>query len=95
MAPSHYVDIHPHIISSEDHRYPRSPLFGVQSEWSRERPITVDMGTYTIAGTDTTRIITAANGALDNPHNKSTLRIPPLWDGRTADRILDALVGKI
>jgi len=59
-----------------------------------ERPITVDMGTNTIAGTDTTRIITAANGALDNPHNKSTLRIPPLWDGRTADRILDALVGK-
>ena len=59
-----------------------------------ERPITVDMGTNTIAGTDATRIITAANRALDNPRNKSTLRIPPLWDGRTADRILDALVGK-
>jgi predicted TIM-barrel fold metal-dependent hydrolase len=42
MAPSHYVDIHPHIISNDDSRYPRRPLFGVQSEWSRERPITID-----------------------------------------------------
>jgi predicted TIM-barrel fold metal-dependent hydrolase len=42
MAPSHYVDIHPHIISSDEGRYPRSPLFGVQSDWSRERPITVE-----------------------------------------------------
>jgi len=59
-----------------------------------ERPITVEMGTNTIGGTDATRIIAAANRALDNPRSKSTLRIPPLWDGRTADRILDALVGK-
>src|SRR5262252_1767453 len=42
MAPSHYVDIHPHIISSDDGRYPRTPLFGVQSDWSRERPITIE-----------------------------------------------------
>jgi predicted TIM-barrel fold metal-dependent hydrolase len=42
MAPSHYVDIHPHIISSDDRRYPQSPLFGVQSAWSRERPMTID-----------------------------------------------------
>jgi ABC-type nitrate/sulfonate/bicarbonate transport system ATPase subunit len=42
MALSHYVDIHPHIISNDDSRYPRSPLFGVQSEWSRERPMTID-----------------------------------------------------
>src|SRR5262245_16999193 len=42
MAPSHYVDIHPHIISLDESHYPRVPLFGVQSEWSRERPITVE-----------------------------------------------------
>ena len=42
MAPSHFVDIHPHIISADESRYPRSPLFGVQSEWSKERPITID-----------------------------------------------------
>ncbi len=37
-----YIDIHPHIIADNDNRYPRSPLFGVQSAWSRERPATID-----------------------------------------------------
>ncbi len=60
-----------------------------------ERPITVEMGANKIAGTDTAKIVEAANRALDKPRNKSALRIPALWDGRTADRILDALVGKI
>ena len=59
-----------------------------------ERPITVEMGANTIAGTDTTKIIAAASRALDNPPDKSKLRVPELWDGRTADRILDALIEK-
>lgn len=59
-----------------------------------ERPITVEMGTNVIAGTDTAKIVAAANQALDNPLDKSKLRIPPLWDGHTADRILDALIEK-
>jgi L-fuconolactonase len=42
MAPAHYVDIHPHIISTDDRRYPRSPLFGVQSEWSKARPVAIE-----------------------------------------------------
>lgn len=37
-----FIDIHPHIISNDDNRYPRSPLFGVQSDWSRERPVTLE-----------------------------------------------------
>ena len=37
-----FIDIHPHIIAPDDNRYPRSPLFGVQSDWSRQRPVTVD-----------------------------------------------------
>jgi len=57
-----------------------------------ERPITVEQGTNTIAGTDPARIVAAANHALDNPPNKSALQAPELWDGRTADRILDALI---
>src|SRR5213078_3509431 len=56
-----------------------------------ERPITVDLGTNTIAGTDTKKIVAAANRALDNPPDKSKLRIPEYWDGQTAERILDAL----
>jgi L-fuconolactonase len=34
------VDIHPHIISADTERYPHSPLFGKQSDWSKERPVT-------------------------------------------------------
>ena len=57
-----------------------------------ERPITVEMGTNTIAGTNPAKITEAAFRALDNPPNTATLSVPPLWDGHTADRILDALL---
>jgi UDP-N-acetylglucosamine 2-epimerase (non-hydrolysing) len=57
-----------------------------------ERPITVEMGTNTIAGTDPTNIVKAAMSALDSPPNRSAPRIPPLWDGHTAERILDSLI---
>ena len=57
-----------------------------------ERLITVEIGTNTIAGTDPKKIITAARHALENLPDKSTLSIPPLWDGHAADRILDVLL---
>lgn len=38
----HYVDIHPHIISDNEQRYPPAPLFGKRSDWSQERPSTVE-----------------------------------------------------
>ena len=55
-----------------------------------ERPITVEMGTNVVVGTDTTKIVTAATAAL-NGSAKKAVRQPPLWDGRTSKRILDAL----
>jgi UDP-N-acetylglucosamine 2-epimerase (non-hydrolysing) len=55
-----------------------------------ERPITVEMGTNVIVGTDTAKIVTAATAAL-NGSAKKAARQPPLWDGRTSERILDAL----
>lgn len=36
------IDIHPHIISSDNGRYPPAPLFGKRSDWSQERPSTVE-----------------------------------------------------
>jgi L-fuconolactonase len=39
---SNYIDTHPHIISDDDATYPRKPLFGIQSKWSEERPVTID-----------------------------------------------------
>src|SRR5687767_13140821 len=55
-----------------------------------ERPITVELGTNVVVGTDTARIVAGASAAL-NGSAKKTTRQPPLWDGRTSERILDAL----
>ena len=59
-----------------------------------ERPITVELGTNTVVGTDTERITKTAFAALDTTKGEDSSRIPPLWDGHTADRILDALLEK-
>lgn len=32
------VDIHPHIVATDTAKYPPTPLFGIQSDWSKERP---------------------------------------------------------
>ena len=37
----HTIDIHPHVISDDEVRYPPAPLFGKRSDWSQERPSTV------------------------------------------------------
>lgn len=36
------IDIHPHVISTDIVRYPRAPIGGHQSDWSRERPISYE-----------------------------------------------------
>lgn len=36
------IDVHPHVISTDTERYPRAPIGGHQSDWSRERPVSVD-----------------------------------------------------
>jgi UDP-N-acetylglucosamine 2-epimerase (non-hydrolysing) len=56
-----------------------------------ERPITVEMGTNVVVGTDQSKITTAAFSALDHEPGESTPRVPPFWDGRTAERIADVL----
>ena len=33
------IDIHPHVISTDTRRYPRAPIGGHQSDWSRDRPV--------------------------------------------------------
>ena len=36
------IDIHPHVISPDETRYPRDPLGGILSDWARDRPVTPD-----------------------------------------------------
>ena len=58
-----------------------------------ERPVTVELGTNRVVGTDAGRIVAEAEAALSE-ERRSDRRVPPLWDGRTADRILDALLDR-
>ena len=56
-----------------------------------ERPITIELGTNRLVGTNTERIKQAAFEILGNSAQKET-KIPPLWDGHAAERICAALL---
>lgn len=56
-----------------------------------ERPVTIEMGTNVLVGTDAERIRTAAFGALTKGTRNDEVRIPPLWDGKAARRVCDVL----
>jgi UDP-N-acetylglucosamine 2-epimerase (non-hydrolysing) len=54
-----------------------------------ERPVTVEQGTNVLVGSDTDRIVAASESALQTP--RRTARVPELWDGKAAGRILTTL----
>ncbi|MFX1680963.1 UDP-N-acetyl glucosamine 2-epimerase [Mitsuaria sp. CC2] len=72
-----------------------------------ERPVTVDLGTNEIAGTDPARILALAMRRLDDIERPSPLpspasgrgsgegRRPPLWDGQAAPRIVAVLAASL
>jgi len=57
-----------------------------------ERPITIEVGTNILVGTDPEKIKQAAFEVLDRKLSPSDAKIPPLWDGKTAGRICDELL---
>lgn len=60
---------------------------------STERPVTVDEGSNVLAGTDPAEVLAACRAALAG-HAKAGRR-PALWDGRSSERIVDALVMRL
>ena len=60
---------------------------------STERPVTVDMGTNQVVGTDKKKILSALRATGNESPTRN--RIPPLWDGRAAERIVDILIKEL
>jgi UDP-N-acetylglucosamine 2-epimerase (non-hydrolysing) len=55
-----------------------------------ERPITITQGTNVLVWNDTQKIIKEASKVLAGRPKKA--KIPGLWDGKTAERIIQILV---
>lgn len=55
-----------------------------------ERPVTIIKGTNKLVGTNKEKIIEESYKILDGYGKKGS--IPPLWDGKTAERIVDILL---
>ncbi|HET7364585.1 MAG TPA: amidohydrolase family protein [Burkholderiales bacterium] len=56
------IDTHAHVISRDERRYPRAPLGGKQSDWSRERPVSADemLAAMDAAGIEKTVLVQAS-----------------------------------
>ena len=62
MTISRFIDIHPHIVSPDLDTYPLAPLFGKQSGWSKDRPVTIEqlVAAMDEAGVDKAAIVQAS-----------------------------------
>jgi UDP-N-acetylglucosamine 2-epimerase (non-hydrolysing) len=54
-----------------------------------ERPITAEVGSNIVAGTDENKIVRFGMDAINGKWKKS--EIPDLWDGKASERIVEVL----
>jgi L-fuconolactonase len=61
-APRPMIDTHAHVIATDERRYPRAPLGGKQSDWSRERPVSAErmLAAMDAAGIEKTVLVQAS-----------------------------------
>jgi UDP-N-acetylglucosamine 2-epimerase (non-hydrolysing) len=59
---------------------------------STERPVTCEIGTNILAGTDPDHIRQALCSVLSHP--KHAGRVPPKWDGKAGQRIVEVLLAQ-
>jgi len=57
-----------------------------------ERPITIEIGTNILAGNKKENILKCYREIMQNPKKGE---VPPLWDGRAAERIVDTLIHRL
>jgi L-fuconolactonase len=75
-----FIDTHPHIISDDAGKYARVPLFGVQSDWSKERPVTIEglVAAMDEAGVDQAAIVQSSTCyGYDNSYVVDAIRKYP------------------
>src|SRR5262249_13914180 len=58
-----------------------------------ERPITIEQGTNHLVGLDPRRIVGVAQSILAGDRSTAP-RVPELWDGRAAERVVTAILAR-
>ncbi len=85
-------DIHPHIISDDERKYPHAPIGGVQSDWSKEHHVTAEdmVAAMDQAGIESSALVQAATSyGYDNSYVADAVAKYP--DRFTAVATIDVL----
>lgn len=72
----------------EETTYLKVPCLTIRD--NTERPITIEIGTNRLIGTNYDKIAKECLAEIENP--KQNTQIPPLWDGRAAERITAKII---
>ena len=75
----------------EETTYLRVPCLTMRE--NTERPVTVELGTNVIVGSDMDRIVSETEKILHDKGKEGS--IPELWDGKAAERIVKIIVDSV